>query len=84
MKCKCQCCGYNTIPGPKGMAIAYKCPVCYWETDTFIESDDEPSDQNKQLTLNEARENYKQKGACHEQFINKVRLPNELEKNFVK
>ena len=32
--------------------------------DLFIKLDDEPSDQNHGITLNQARENYKQFGKC--------------------
>ncbi|WDV46333.1 CPCC family cysteine-rich protein [Clostridiaceae bacterium M8S5] len=34
-------------------------PVCFWEIDLFIKDDDEPSEQNHQLTLNQAIDNYK-------------------------
>ena len=53
MKYSCPCCGYYTFPVPADQAVAYICPVCFWENDVFIESDDEPSDENHGLTLNE-------------------------------
>ena len=59
----CPCCGNITIPNG-GDALGYICPICYWEIDLFIKSDDEPSDQNHGITLNQARENYKQFGKC--------------------
>ena len=58
----CPCCGEITIPNG-GDALAYICPVCLWEIDGFITSDDEPSDQNHGLTLKKARENYAACGA---------------------
>ena len=58
----CPCCGFITIPY-NGDALAYICPVCFWEIDLFIQSIDEISDQNHGLTLNEARRNYQQFGA---------------------
>ncbi|GHH99791.1 CPCC family cysteine-rich protein [Neobacillus kokaensis] len=58
----CPCCGFMTIPN-SGDAIAYICPVCFWEIDLFIQSSDEASDQNHGLTLIEARKNYHQYGA---------------------
>ncbi len=64
----CPCCGNITIPYG-GDALAYICPICWWEIDLFIQSDDEPSDQNHGLTLNQARENYKKFGAVKEEFI---------------
>lgn len=57
----CACCGAETVP--EG-SIAHICPVCGWETDTFILSDDEPSDQNHGLTLDEARLNFRVFGIC--------------------
>lgn len=58
----CPCCKYITIPN-NGDALGYICPVCFWEIDLFITSDDEKSDQNNGLTLIEARVNYKEFGA---------------------
>ena len=66
----CPCCGNITIPYG-GDALAYICPICWWEIDLFIQSDDEPSDQNHGLTLNQARENYKTYGAVKEEFVTK-------------
>ena len=57
-KAPCPCCGYMTIPN-NGDALAYICPVCFWEIDFFVSSDDEPSGLNHGLSLNKARENYK-------------------------
>ena len=66
---KCLCCGLETLPVPPEEAIAFICPVCWWENDVFIKSDDEPSDENKGITLNEARANYKKCSIAHPQFI---------------
>ena len=63
----CPCCGNITIPND-GNALAYICPICLWEIDFFIHSDDEPSAQNHGLTLNQARENYKKFGATLEEL----------------
>ena len=74
----CPCCGYLTIPNG-GNALAYICPVCFWEIDFFIQSDNEPSDQNHGLTLVQARKNYKQYGAVLPRLVRYVRaaLPEE-------
>lgn len=64
---QCPCCGNITIPN-NGDALAYICPVCMWEIDLFIKSENEPSDQNHGLTLKEARSNYKKFGAVLERF----------------
>lgn len=60
----CPCCGETTLPVPQEEAIAYICPVCLWENDVFIRSEDEPSDENHGMTLREARENYRDFGVC--------------------
>jgi len=36
--------------------MAFICPVCFWEINLFIKSEDESSDQNHDLTLDQARE----------------------------
>ncbi|WP_418222761.1 CPCC family cysteine-rich protein [Clostridium isatidis] len=58
----CPCCGFITIPN-NGDALSYVCPVCLWEIDLFLKSDNEASDLNHGLTLIEARKNYKDYGA---------------------
>ncbi len=74
-KYPCPCCGYRTLPVPSEEAIAYICPVCFWENDVFLQSDDEPSDENHGLTLQEGRENYRRLGACWERLLPHVRPP---------
>lgn len=71
----CPCCGYNTLPIPKEDAVAHICPVCFWENDIFTSSDDEPSDENHGLTLNEGRKNYETLGACCKEMVIHVREP---------
>ena len=61
---KCLCCGNDTLPVPPEEAIAYICPVCWWENDVFTQSDDEPSDENRGVTLNQARKNVIEFGIC--------------------
>lgn len=74
-KFPCPCCGYRTFPVPKEEAMAYICPVCYWENDVFTSSDDEPSDENRGMTLNQAREACRRLGAVREEFLPHVREP---------
>lgn len=83
MKYRCPCCSYYTLPVPKEDAIAYICPVCFWENDVFTSCDDEPSDENHGLTLNEGRKNLKKFGACTREMLVHVRQPkaDELEGN---
>ena len=61
---KCLCCGNETLPVRAEEAIAYICPVCWWENDVFLKSADEPSDENHGMTLLEAHENYIKYGIC--------------------
>lgn len=61
---KCKCCGHETLPVPPEEAVAYICPICWWENDVFTADDDEPSDENHGLSLNQGRENYKKYGIC--------------------
>ena len=74
----CPCCGYITIPAG-GQYTAYICPVCFWEMDCFIQSDDEPSDQNHGLTLNQCRDNYKTYGAAQARLRQYCRPPRPYE-----
>ena len=63
-KYPCPCCGNITLPVPQDEAIAYICPVCWWENDVFILSEDEPSDENHGMTLREARRKVQRFGSC--------------------
>ena len=76
----CPCCGCKTFPVPAADALAYICPVCLWENDVFTTSDDEPSDENRGMTLNQGRAAYRRFGAVREEFLPYVRkpLPEEL------
>jgi len=61
---KCKCCGHETLPVPPEDAVAYICPICWWENDMFTSDDDEPSDENHGISLNRARKNYIAHGIC--------------------
>ena len=74
----CPCCGCITIPN-HGDALAYICPVCLWEIDLFIHTENESSDQNHGLTLLQARENYKKFGAVLPGLKRYCREPREDE-----
>jgi len=78
-KYPCPCCGCLTLPVAQEEAIAYICPVCFWENDVFTLSDDEPSDENHGLTLNEGRANYRAFGACSERRYHLARKPTKEE-----
>lgn len=71
----CPCCGYRTFPVPKEDAVAYICPVCFWENDVFDPGEDQPSDENGGVTLRQAREAFLRLGAVREDLIQYVRKP---------
>lgn len=79
-KFPCPCCGCKTFPVPKEDALAYICPVCFWENDVFDPGDDQPSDENRGMTLRQGREVYRRLGAVCPDLIPYVRkpLPEEL------
>ena len=74
-KYPCPCCGYLTFPVPKEEALAYICPVCFWENDLFDPGEDDPSDENHGMTLCQGRENYRKYGAVRPDFLRYVRPP---------
>lgn len=74
----CPCCGYIIISN-HGDALGYICPVCLWEIDLFIKSDDEPSDLNHGLCLQGARYNYEKYGAVLPSLKKHCRQPKPSE-----
>ena len=74
-KFPCPCCGYHTFPVPKEEAVAYICPVCFWENDVFDPGEDQPSDENRGMPLRQGREAYRRLGAVREEFLCHVREP---------
>lgn len=60
----------------KGDALAYICPVCMWEIDSFIKSDD---DTNNGLSLKDSRNNYKEFGSVLKKLKQYCREPKEYE-----
>lgn len=83
MRYKCPCCGYYTFPVLARDAVAYGCPVCYWENDVFINGPDEHSDENHGMALNDARANFRAFGACNREWLKYVRTPIDEEKSGV-
>ena len=79
-KYQCPCCGFFTYNVPADEDCGYICPVCFWENDPFITSDNEPSDSNHGTTLKEAKSNFLQFGACKKEMLCHVRPPRDDEK----
>ena len=75
MNYPCPCCGFLTLPVPREEAIAYICPVCFWENDVFYPGEDAPSDENRGLTLRQGRENFARFGAVRPDLVRHVRPP---------
>lgn len=76
----CPCCGFLTFPVPKEEAVAYICPVCFWENDVFDPGEDVPSDENRGMTLRQGRETYLRLGAVREDLVQYVRPPLDAER----
>ena len=71
----CPCCGCRTFPVPREEAMAYICPVCFWENDVFDPGEDDPSDENGGMTLRQGRENYRKWGAVRPDLVPYARPP---------
>lgn len=75
MKFACPCCQYLTYDIPiDGTFII--CPVCYWEDDNVQLDDPDYAGGANKVSLNMARENFKQFGASNILFVKFVRPPN--------
>jgi hypothetical protein len=70
---RCPCCRCRTLAERGAFTI---CPVCFWEDDGQDDRDaDSVTGANGNLSLNAARQNYLQLGACESKFIPNVRPP---------
>ena len=78
-KYPCPCCGYRTYPVLPQQDCGYICPVCFWENDPFLASPEEPSDSNHGITLQKARRNFQEFGACEREMLPYVRAPRKGE-----
>jgi len=72
IKYRCPCCGYRTLDDAPGCFDI--CPVCYWEDDNIQRDDPDYKGGANDISLNEARENYKKIGAISEEYCDSVRL----------
>lgn len=71
----CEVCGYLTHAADE-RGLFFICPVCFWEDDEFHEDPDEPcGGPNHDLSVNQAKANFKKFGACTEDMIPHVRKP---------
>ena len=82
MKYKCPCCAYYTF-GERPNGNYNICPVCFWEDDLCAyDSPDESFDCNG-VSLNKARQNFLDFGACIIDMKTHVRPPYVDEKQGV-
>ena len=77
MKYVCKCCGCAALDSADEYDI---CPVCFWEKDKTQESDPDYAEGANSVSLNEARKNYAEVGACEKRFAENVRKPYAVEK----
>lgn len=78
MKYKCPCCGYYTfLKRPNG---GYEiCEVCFWEDDPVQLEDEHCEGGANNISLLQARKNFREFGACDKDVIDHVRKPREDE-----
>lgn len=80
---ECPCCGNYTYNMPMQKCHGFICPVCFWENDRMVKTAEDISEANHGLTLMQAKENYRQYGACAERLLAYVRPPVNAEKKKV-
>ncbi len=80
MKKQCPCCGYYTIDD-KNEVITDICDVCFWEYDEVTQRFPDRCIGPNDISLNEARNNYKRYGAAKKEYADKklVRRPRKEE-----
>ena len=77
-KYQCPCCGFYTLQ-EKANNTFQLCLVCYWEDDGVQFHDPDYDGGANEMSLNQARENFKKYGAVDQRFKTLVRPPNEDE-----
>lgn len=77
-KYHCPCCKHRTLDDEPGTFDI--CPVCYWEDDGIQRDKPNYRGGANDISLNEARENYKKIGAISSEYCDIVRPPLEDEK----
>jgi hypothetical protein len=70
----CPCCGHRTLIELAAFEI---CPVCFWEDDgqTDSDADEVRGGPNRDLSLTQARRNYREFGASDRERLARVRPP---------
>ena len=76
-KHKCKCCGCYTMEEPANSHEI--CPVCFWEDDPVQNNDPDYDGGSNKVSLNQAKINFREYGACTESAVPFVREPNAEE-----
>jgi hypothetical protein len=71
---RCPCCGYRTLEERGSFNV---CKVCFWEDDgqDNHDADEVRGGPNYELSLTQARHNYREFGACCQRMLKHVRKP---------
>ncbi|GAB2470014.1 membrane protein [Hymenobacter qilianensis] len=75
---QCPCCAYYTFQEPATGHYDI-CPVCYWEDDPIQHADPAYEGGANQVSLNQARINYRDLGVTEPPFKRYVRPPKQEE-----
>ncbi|KEQ12214.1 CPCC family cysteine-rich protein [Endozoicomonas numazuensis] len=75
---QCSCCNYLTLSSNSDSSFDI-CPVCYWENDCIQNENPDYEGGANDISLNQAKENYKKYGASDKRFLTYVRPPSEEE-----
>ncbi|WP_024772821.1 CPCC family cysteine-rich protein [Aquimarina macrocephali] len=75
---QCPCCKYYTL-NEKPDNTFQTCPVCFWEDDGIQLHDPDYEGGANEMSLNQARRNFKELGVIDLQFEEQVRQPLEEE-----
>ena len=73
-KHQCPCCEYYTFENKPDNTFEI-CPVCYWEDDGVQLNDPDYEGGANEMSLNQARKNFKEIGVISSEFKNYVRSP---------
>ena len=74
MNYRCPCCGYYTFTEPLNGEYDI-CPVCFWEDDPFAYDDSDEESCCNRVSLNQAKKNFMEFGACRADMRQYVRNP---------
>jgi hypothetical protein len=75
----CPCCGYLTLPEPPAGTFDI-CPVCFWEDDNVQFNDPDFEGGANEVSLNQARANFREHGVSEPRFKRQVRPPRPEER----